>query len=100
MTQIALFHSVLGVRPGILDAADRLRAAGHEVRVVDQYDGLVFDDYAEAGAHVERVGFPALMAAAVARVADLAGGLVAGGVSPGGGLAGRGGPHRPPARGW
>ncbi len=87
MTQIALFHSVLGVRPGILDAADRLRAAGHEVRVVDQYDGLVFDDYATAGAHVERVGFPALMAAAVEGVADLPDGFVAAGFSNGAGMA-------------
>src|SRR3712207_4579987 len=88
MTQIALFHSVLGVRPGILDAADRLRAAGHEVLVVDQYDGLVFDDYAEAGAHVERVGFPALMAAAVQGVADLPDDFVAAGFSNGAGMAG------------
>lgn len=87
MTQIALFHSVLGVRPGVLDAADRLRAAGHEVLVVDQYDGQVFDDYAEAGAHVERLGFPALMGAAVAGVADLADGFVPAGFSNGAGMA-------------
>ncbi len=87
MTTIALFHSVLGVRPGILDAADRLRAAGHQVRVVDQYDGQVFDDYAVAGAHVERVGFPALMAAAVEGVADLPDGFVAAGFSNGAGMA-------------
>jgi dienelactone hydrolase len=87
MTTIALFHSVLGVRPGILDAADRLRAAGHEVRVVDQYDGKVFDDYAEAGAHVERVGFPALMAAALEGVADLPDGFVTAGFSNGAGMA-------------
>jgi dienelactone hydrolase len=87
MTQIALFHSVLGVRQGVLDAADRLRAAGHEVRVVDQYDGLVFDDYAQAGAHVERVGFPALMTAALEGVADLPDGFVAAGFSNGAGMA-------------
>lgn len=39
MTDIALFHSVLGVRPGVLEAADRLRAAGHQIVVVDQYGG-------------------------------------------------------------
>ncbi|TFV53513.1 dienelactone hydrolase family protein [Blastococcus sp. TF02A_35] len=87
MTQIALFHSALDVRPGVLDAADRLRSAGHEVLVVDQYDGLVFDDYAEAGAHVERVGFPALMAAALDGVADLPDGFVAAGFSNGAGMA-------------
>jgi dienelactone hydrolase len=49
MAHIALFHSVLGVRPGVTDAAARLRAAGHRVLVVDQYGGRVFDDYDEAG---------------------------------------------------
>jgi dienelactone hydrolase len=84
---IALFHSVLGVRAGVLDAAERLRSAGHDVRVVDQYGGRVFDDYAAAGAHVEEIGFPALMAAAVDGVADLPDGFVAAGFSNGAGMA-------------
>ena len=87
MPTIALFHSVLGVRSGVLDAADRLRAAGHQVRVIDQYDGRVFDDYAEAGAHVDQLGFPALMAAALDGVADLPDGFVAAGFSNGAGMA-------------
>ena len=87
MTTIALFHSVLGVRPGVLDAADRLRAAGHRVRVVDQYDGRVFDDYEEAGGHVDRVGFPALMQAALDAVAGLPDGFVVAGFSNGAGMA-------------
>lgn len=87
MTTIALFHSVLGVRPGVLDAADRLRGAGHDVRVVDQYDGLVFDDYGPAGVHAEGIGYPALMAAALAAVADLPDGFVAAGFSNGAGMA-------------
>lgn len=87
MTTIALFHSVLGVRPGITAAADLFRAAGHQVRVIDQYDGRVFDDYTEAGAHVERVGFPALMAAALEAVADLPDDFVAAGFSNGAGMA-------------
>lgn len=87
MVPIALFHSALGVRPGITDAADRLRRAGHEVLVVDQYDGLVFDDYGAAGAHVEQVGFPALMAAALGAVQDLPDGFVTAGFSNGAGMA-------------
>ena len=87
MASIALFHSVLGVRPGITDAADRLRSAGHDVRVVDQYGGRGFDDYEEAGAHVDRVGFPALMQAAVDAVADLPDGFVVAGFSNGAGMA-------------
>ena len=87
MASIALFHSALGVRPGILDAADRFRSAGHDVRVVDQYGGRVFDDYAEAGRHVEAVGLPALMALALEGVGDLADGFVAAGFSNGAGMA-------------
>lgn len=56
MTDIALFHSVLGVRPGVSEAADRLRAEGHEVVVVDQYGGRVFDDYEEAGEFAQSIG--------------------------------------------
>ncbi|MGY1887776.1 MULTISPECIES: dienelactone hydrolase family protein [unclassified Blastococcus] len=87
MTTIALFHSVLGVRPGITAAAERLRSAGHDVLVVDQYDGLVFDDYASAMAHVEEVGFPALMARAVEAVRHLPDGFLAAGFSNGAGMA-------------
>jgi dienelactone hydrolase len=87
MASIALFHSVLGVRPGIADAATRLRAAGHEVLVVDQYDGRVFDDYAEAGAHFEAVGIPALLRSALDGVRDLPDGFVAAGFSNGAGMA-------------
>lgn len=87
MTAVALFHSALGVRPGVVDAADRLRSAGHEVTVVDQYDGRTFEGYEEAGAFVEEVGFPTLMAKAVERVADLDAGFVVMGFSNGAGMA-------------
>lgn len=87
MVDIALFHSVLGVRPGVLDAAERLRAAGHEVLTVDQYDGRVFDDYDEAAAFVETVGFPALMGRAAAAVEGLPDGFLTVGFSNGGGMA-------------
>ena len=87
MTDIALFHSVLGVRPGILDAADRLRAAGHEVLVVDQYNDRVFDDYDEASAFAEAIGYPALMGLALEAVADLPDGFTVAGFSNGAAMA-------------
>lgn len=88
MATIAVFHSVLGVRSGILDTAERLRGWGHEVRVVDQYGGRVFDDYTEAAEYVESVGsFPALMAAAVGAVAGLPDGFGCLGFSNGAGMA-------------
>ena len=87
MADIALFHSVLGVRPGVRDAAERLRAAGHAVTTVDQYDGHVFDDYDEAAAHAETIGYPTLMQRALDGVSKLPDGFVAAGFSNGGGMA-------------
>ncbi|MDQ6697801.1 MAG: dienelactone hydrolase family protein [Actinomycetota bacterium] len=87
MIPIALFHSVLGVRPGVIDAADRLRAAGHEVTVIDQYDGRVFDDYGQASEFAESIGYGALMQRAVVGVVHLPDGFIAAGFSNGGGMA-------------
>ena len=87
MTDIALFHSALGVCPGITDAATRLRADGHQVLVVDQYGGRTFDDYDDAGRFVEQVGFPELMQRALRAVRDLPDGFVAAGFSNGAGMA-------------
>lgn len=95
MSTIALFHSVLGVRPGIDDAADRLSAAGHDVHVIDQYDGRSYDDYAAAQAHVESLGFPALMAAALDATAELPAGFAVVGFSNGAGMAEHVALHRP-----
>jgi dienelactone hydrolase len=64
-----------------------LRGAGHEVRVVDQYDGRVFNDHDTASAYVADIGFPALMERALDAVADLPDGFVAAGFSNGGGMA-------------
>lgn len=87
MTSIALFHSVLGVRPGVQAAADLLRSHGHDVTIVDQYHGIVFDDYDEADAYATGIGYPSLMESAVEAVGDMAAPFVVAGFSNGGGMA-------------
>jgi dienelactone hydrolase len=87
MTSVALFHSVLGVRPGVLAAADLLRSHGHSVTVVDQYDGQVFDDYQEAGTFAAGIGYPALMQSAAEAVSGWTSPFVVAGFSNGGGMA-------------
>jgi dienelactone hydrolase len=88
MTTVALFHSVLGVRPGVLDAADRLRQDGHEVLVPDLFEGRTFDDYEPAMAYAEgQLGHPELKARAADAVAGLADGFVSAGFSIGAILA-------------
>ena len=84
MTTIALFPSVLGVRAGVTDAADRLRRDGHEVLVVDLYEGRTFDDYDPAMVHAEEeLGHAELMRRARHGVADLPDGFVSAGFSLG-----------------
>jgi dienelactone hydrolase len=87
VSQIALFHSVLGVRRGVLDAAELLRSEGHDVEIVDQYDGQVFDDYEEASAYAADLGYPVLMERAISAVEQLADGFIAAGFSNGGGMS-------------
>jgi dienelactone hydrolase len=88
MATIAIFHSALGIREGVRDAARRLRDAGHDPHIVDYYgDHRSFDDLASAAEHINAVGFPALMQAAVDGVADLADGFSVLGFSNGSGMA-------------
>jgi dienelactone hydrolase len=87
MTTIAIFHSVLGIRRGELDAAARLTGAGHEVLVPDLYDGRVFDDYDTAIAWSRGLGDGYLEERALAAVAEVADGFVVAGFSQGSGNA-------------
>lgn len=83
MAEVVLFHSVLGLRPGVRAAADRLRAAGHTVHTPDYYDGEVFDDL-EDGLHKgDALGYREIARRAREAVAGLPAGLVFAGFSLG-----------------
>ncbi len=84
MTTVVLFHSVLGVRKGVLDAADRLRGAGHDVVLPDLFDGRTFDVYEPALEFaLKETGFPTLLGRAVDSVTDVPDGFVVAGFSLG-----------------
>lgn len=83
MATVVLFHSVLGPRQGVSDAAARLRAEGHEVLTPDLYGGRTFDEYDPAMAFSAELGQEQLMTRALASVADLPDGFVVGGFSQG-----------------
>ena len=88
MAEIVLFHSVLGPRAGVTDAADRLRAAGHTVLTPDLYRGAArFDQYDQAMAYQDGIGYRELLQRAAADVARLPSGLVYMGFSAGGAVA-------------
>jgi dienelactone hydrolase len=85
MADIVLFHSVLGPRAGVTDAAARLRAAGHTVFTPDLYRGEArFDEYEPAIAYQDGIGYRELLRRAEADVASLPSSLVYMGFSAGG----------------
>ena len=100
MAEVVLFHSVLGIRPGVQRAAERLTAAGHVVHVPDRYEGHApFDSYDDAIAFENRIGFAELVRRTERELADLQDELVYCGWSAGGGLAEHCALNRPGARG-
>jgi dienelactone hydrolase len=66
MAEIYLFHSALGLRPGVVEAAERLRRAGHYVHAPDLYDGDIFDDLEEGVRKRDELGIPEIIRRAVA----------------------------------
>ncbi|MFD0310380.1 dienelactone hydrolase family protein [Streptomyces sp. NPDC127119] len=62
---IMLFHSTFGLRPAVRDAADRLRAAGHEVWTPDLFGGRTFETVEEGMAFKDELGKEELLKRAV-----------------------------------
>ncbi|MFP5021629.1 dienelactone hydrolase family protein [Pseudonocardia phyllosphaerae] len=81
MTEVLLFHHVLGRTPGVLALAERFRAAGHVVHVPDLYDGHVFATIDEGFAYAQ--SRPDLDERADAVAAELPENLVYAGISYG-----------------
>ncbi|MGW0579423.1 dienelactone hydrolase family protein, partial [Streptomyces sp. NPDC002920] len=85
---IMLFHSTYGLRPAVRAAADRLRAAGHEVRTPDLFEGRTFDTDEEGMAYKEELGKEELLRRAVLAAAPYSErGLVYAGFSLGASVA-------------
>ncbi|MFD7884460.1 dienelactone hydrolase [Streptomyces sp. SID2999] len=85
---IMLFHSAYGLTPAVRDAADRLRAAGHEVWTPDLFEGRTFDSVEEGMEYQQSVGKEELLKRAVLAVAPYSErGLVYSGFSLGASIA-------------
>src|SRR5262245_6089604 len=97
--EIVLFHSAYGLRPGVLQWAERLRSAGHTVHTPDLYDGEVFSDRMDAVRKIQELGFDGVLARAGDAVSHLRGDLVYAGFSNGGACAELMAATRPGARG-
>jgi len=60
MAEVMLYHHALGLTPGILAFAERLRNAGHTVHTPDQFDGQTFDNLEDGVAYAREIGFAEL----------------------------------------
>ena len=83
-----LFHSVYGLRPAVHEAAERLRAAGHEVHTPDLFEGRTADTVEDGMELKDEIGRDELLMRAVTVTAPLSDrGLVYAGFSLGGSIA-------------
>lgn len=91
---VALFHSMFGLRPVELAAAEHLRAAGHRVVSPDLFAGAVAAKHGslptldDGFALMERIGWGTIMARARTAIDDLPADTVLGGFSMGAGVVG------------
>jgi len=89
VADILLFHSAYGLRPAVLEAAERLRRAGHRVETPDLYRGAIASTLEVALALRDRIGRPALLEQARACAARARPDTVLAGFSMGAALAQR-----------
>jgi len=86
MAHIVLFHSVLGLRPVELSAAERLRRAGHEAVTPDLFDGETASALDEGFRLLDRIGWAAVVERARRAVSGMPDETVLAGVSMGAGV--------------
>jgi len=71
MARVLLVHSVHGLRPAVLETAERWRAAGHEVHTPDLFDGRTTESVEEGMAIRDEIGNDELLRRAVKAAAPL-----------------------------
>jgi dienelactone hydrolase len=83
MAEVVLFHHALGLTPGVVAFAERLREAGHTVHTPDLFDGRTFEDIETGMGFVRELGFGEVLARGERAVDGLPDQLVYGGFSLG-----------------
>ena len=99
MTEVVLFHHVLGLTDGVRAFAEHLQAGGHTVHTPDLFDGERPATIEDGVAFTQSTGFDELEARADRAVAELPDALVYAGFSFGAAQAQRLTQTRPGARG-
>lgn len=99
MSTIVLFHSALGLTPGVRAFARTLEQDGHRVVTPDLFDGETFRTHAEGAVKRDALGIETLIERATAAVDGLPEDIVYAGMSMGAAAAQLLAATRPKARG-
>lgn len=99
MATIILFHSVYGLRSVEMEAADRLKTAGHQVFAPDLYEGEIARTIDEGFAIKDEIGWPTICERAKWAIAGLPASTVLAGFSMGAAVAASLWPTRPETAG-
>lgn len=83
MTEVVLFHHVLGLTSGVTAFADKLREAGHTVHTPDLFDGRTFNTLEDGLAYAREIGFGELTDRATSAASEFPEEVVYGGFSLG-----------------
>lgn len=83
MVTVVLFHSALGLHPGVTALADALRVDGHDVVTPDLYGGRVAETTEAGVALRDEIGITTLLARAEASLLGMPDDLVLAGASMG-----------------
>lgn len=70
MANIVLFHSIMGLRSGVTQAAGRLTEKGHKVFAPDLMNGETFENMDAANKRFQEIGAPEIMTRAAAAIRD------------------------------
>jgi dienelactone hydrolase len=99
MSDVLLYHHVLGLTDGVRTFADELRQAGHTVHTPDPFDGRTFGSIEDGMTFAREAGFGALVERGVAAADGYGAELVYAGFSLGVMIAQQLAQTRPGARG-
>jgi dienelactone hydrolase len=99
VTEVLLFHHVVGLTDGVRAFADDLRAAGHTVHTPDLFDGRIYGSIPEGMAAVRELGYAEMARRGAEAAEAVPADVVLAGFSLGVSLAQRAAQTRPGARG-
>lgn len=71
MPDVVVFHHALGLTQGVIDFAEAISSAGHQVHTPDLFDGQRFTEIEDGVAYAQSIGFDTVLQRGVAAAESL-----------------------------